>query len=123
MADAYEGFGALLWGAEAAAEASKAWHREGHQRHAAASAKRSEDLAARCDGVRTPALLQGVRTNPLTKRELEVARLAAEGLSSREIAARLYLSARTVENHLQRSYEKLGVKGRDELASALGPSA
>jgi DNA-binding CsgD family transcriptional regulator len=123
VATAYEGFGALLWGAEAAAGASKAWHREGHQRHAAAAAKRSDDLAARCDGARTPALLQGVRTNPLTKRELEVARLAAEGLSSREIAARLYLSARTVENHLQRSYEKLGVKGRDELATALGPSA
>lgn len=51
-----------------------------------------------------------------------MARLAAEGLS-REITARLYLSARTVENHLQRSYEKLGVKGRDELATALGPSA
>ena len=49
-----------------------------------------------------------------------MARLAAEGLSSREIASRLVVSARTVENHLQRAYEKLGVGGRDELAAALG---
>ncbi len=55
-----------------------------------------------------------------TGRRATLARLAADGLSSREIAARLYLSARTVENHLQRSYEKLGIKGRDELAAALG---
>jgi DNA-binding NarL/FixJ family response regulator len=56
----------------------------------------------------------------LTKRELEVATLAARGLSSREIAETLVVSTRTVENHLQRAYEKLGVSGRTELAGALG---
>ena len=36
------------------------------------------------------------------------------------IAERLYLSVRTVDNHLQRSYTKLGVSGRSELSDALG---
>ena len=40
----------------------------------------------------------------MTRREREVAGLAASGESNKEIAARLFLSARTVENHLQRIY-------------------
>jgi DNA-binding CsgD family transcriptional regulator len=57
----------------------------------------------------------------LTAREREVAALAADRLTSREIAGRLFLSVRTVDNHLQRIYAKLGVRGRTELAAALGP--
>jgi DNA-binding CsgD family transcriptional regulator len=55
----------------------------------------------------------------LTAREREVASLAARGLTNREIADNLYLSPRTVENHLQRIYDKLGVSSRDELNAAL----
>jgi DNA-binding NarL/FixJ family response regulator len=55
----------------------------------------------------------------LTTRERQVAELAAEGVKSRDIADRLYLSPRTVENHLQRVYAKLGVNSRTELAPAL----
>jgi DNA-binding CsgD family transcriptional regulator len=55
----------------------------------------------------------------LTVREHEVATLAADGLTSREIADKLYLSHRTVENHLQRIYDKLGVSRRQELAVVL----
>jgi DNA-binding CsgD family transcriptional regulator len=55
----------------------------------------------------------------LTARERDVVTLAAQGLSSKAIAERLFLSARTVDNHLQRAYAKLGVSGRDDLASAL----
>ena len=51
--------------------------------------------------------------------EREVAVLAAEGHSSREIVARLHLSVRTVDNHLHRVYTKLGVGGRDGLDRAL----
>ena len=55
----------------------------------------------------------------LTTRERQVAQLAADGAKSREIADQLFLSPRTVENHLQRVYTKLGVNGREALAPAL----
>ena len=50
-----------------------------------------------------------------------MAGLAASGASSREIADTLFLSARTVDNHLLRVYTKLGISSRDELLAALGP--
>ena len=49
--------------------------------------------------------------------------MAAGGLTNRAIAARLYLSVRTVETQLQRIYEKLGVDGRRALHHALGATA
>ena len=49
--------------------------------------------------------------------------MAARGRSSREIADALFVSARTVENHLQHAYEKLGVRGRNELAEIPGLDA
>jgi DNA-binding NarL/FixJ family response regulator len=57
----------------------------------------------------------------LTRREAEVAALAAGGFSDREIAARLFVSVRTVESHLARVYRKLGVGSRTQLAGALAP--
>jgi DNA-binding CsgD family transcriptional regulator len=51
----------------------------------------------------------------LTRSELEVARLAARGLTSREIAQRLFISPRTVESHLASTYRKLGIRSRKEL--------
>ena len=56
---------------------------------------------------------------PLTAREREIATLAAEELSAQEIADRLFLSRRTVENHLQRIYTKLGINSRAELEREL----
>jgi DNA-binding NarL/FixJ family response regulator len=56
---------------------------------------------------------------PLSRREAEIAQLAAKGLASKEIADRLFLSVRTVSNHLQNVYTKLGVASRAELADAL----
>lgn len=56
------------------------------------------------------------RVEPLSIREREVATLAREGLSNRQIADRLYLSVRTVENHMSRALRKLGYASRAELA-------
>lgn len=52
----------------------------------------------------------------LTPQELQVVRLAATGLSNREIGAQLFLSPRTVGYHLYKAYPKLGVAARAELA-------
>jgi DNA-binding CsgD family transcriptional regulator len=51
----------------------------------------------------------------LTAREREIAELAATGASNREISAQLFVSVRTVENHLATIYRKLGIKTRAEL--------
>jgi DNA-binding CsgD family transcriptional regulator len=55
----------------------------------------------------------------LTPQELQVAVAAAEGLRNKEIAARLFLSPKTVEFHLSRAYRKLDVRSRTELARRL----
>ncbi|MGD0081955.1 MAG: helix-turn-helix transcriptional regulator [Acidimicrobiales bacterium] len=91
----------------------------GLHRRAAAAGTRAEHLAGACGDARTPALVGPDDRVKLSLREREVALLAAEGRSSREIAERLFLSTRTVDNHLQRVYLKLGVTGRRELAEHL----
>ena len=57
------------------------------------------------------------RDEGLTPAETRVAALVAEGRTNREVAAALFLGERTVESHLTRVYEKLGVRSRTELAS------
>jgi DNA-binding CsgD family transcriptional regulator len=61
----------------------------------------------------------------LTPQELQIAQLAAKGLSNREIGQRLYLSHRTISTHLYRVFPKLGISSRAELGAALagGPRA
>jgi DNA-binding CsgD family transcriptional regulator len=56
----------------------------------------------------------------LTASERRVADLAREGMTNREIAQALFVTARTVEGHLTQAFRKLDVSSRDELASALG---
>ncbi|PRY01426.1 helix-turn-helix transcriptional regulator [Allonocardiopsis opalescens] len=119
VAAAFEKLGADLPAAEAAARASAAHRLAGRQGAARASAARAALAAGRCPGVDTPALA-ALRAPELTRRELEIARLAAAGLRTTEIAERLGLAARTVDNHLHRAYAKLGAKGRQDLSALLG---
>jgi len=68
--------------------------------------------------------VQGLRS--LTRRELEVARLAAEGYTAAEIGARLNIGDRTVESHLASVYSKLQIRSRLQLirmASSLGAAS
>jgi DNA-binding CsgD family transcriptional regulator len=55
----------------------------------------------------------------LTEAQREVAALAADGLTNRQIAERLFVTIKTVETHLMAVYRKLGIKARDQLAGAL----
>ena len=67
-------------------------------------------------------LEEGRRTDPnliLRPRQLEILRLAAEGLTNAQIARKLYLSESTVKQHLRASYKELGVRNRNEAAGLL----
>jgi DNA-binding CsgD family transcriptional regulator len=59
---------------------------------------------------------------PLGKRQAEVARLVAEGLSNKQIGARLFLSERTVDSHVRSILTKLGFRSRAQIASWIGAS-
>ena len=81
---------------------------------AAKAGARLRELGVRPTASRThvPARAAG----PLSRREAEIAGLVADGLSNPEIAARLYISPRTVTTHLQHIYERLGLASRTALA-------
>jgi DNA-binding NarL/FixJ family response regulator len=115
----FEGLGADLYAAEAAAVAARIYRREGRTGSALAAAAEARALADRCEGASTPALDHLEVELPLTSREEEIATLASRGLSNREIAERLFVSVRTVDNHLHSAYAKLGVRGRGDLAPIL----
>ncbi len=111
----WERDGLLLFAAEALASAGRHAGAAGRQSEAAADQRRAAALTAACEGARTPLLRFADGLEPLTPREREIAALAAQGLSSNAIAERLFLSPRTVSNHLQSTYAKLGISGRHEL--------
>jgi DNA-binding CsgD family transcriptional regulator len=115
-ADAFASLNLFVYAAEAASAAVGRLREVKSPQHGSAN-RRLGELLERCDNVRTPAL--GAGRTVLTDRERQIAKLAANGVPSREIADHLYISTRTVENHLQRVYTKLGVTGRPELATAL----
>lgn len=55
--------------------------------------------------------------SPITRRELEIAQLIAGGLSNKEIARKLFLSERTVDNHVQHLLNKLNFHSRAQIAA------
>jgi DNA-binding CsgD family transcriptional regulator len=116
---AFLDLGALLLAAEAKAAAARAHRAAGREASANASQERAAALVVACQGARTPGLGPAMPVSVLTPREREVALLAAAQASSREIASRLHLSVRTVDNHLGRVYAKLGVSSRAQLAALL----
>jgi DNA-binding CsgD family transcriptional regulator len=117
--DAFRRLDASGLAADAARDAAAAYRAGGANRRAAAmdeAARRDEAIA---DAARLPRHAEVDSPTPLTPRELEIAHLASQGIPSKEIAARLYVSRRTVDNHLQRIYVKLGVSRRSDLRAAL----
>ena len=94
--DMFHAVGASSWGDQARSELRASGERS-----------RRRDPAAR---------------DELTAQELQIAQLAATGLSNREIGQRLYLSHRTISTHLYRVFPKLGITSRAELGAALAPA-
>lgn len=119
LADAWEQIGYRLDAADSAAQANMVLRAESGSRAAFAAALRSEELGGD-KAVVTPALQATAAPAHLTRRELEVAQLAARGTSNADIARTLFVSVRTVEGHLNKVYAKLHVQGRDELPLVLG---
>ncbi|GAB3399634.1 helix-turn-helix transcriptional regulator [Flindersiella endophytica] len=115
VAEGFSRMGADLLAAEAAAQASAAHHSAGRLASGRASRTRSALYLDRCEGARTPAV-ETVSAPELTPRERDIAKLASQGLSNKEIAERLVLSKRTVDNHLHQIYGKLGISGRAALS-------
>lgn len=112
---AFEQRGYLGFALEAAA--AGAMFRGG--REVNALARRTQRLLGEHRGV-WPEWLPPPKSAPvLTRRELQICELAARGMENTAIARTLSVSPRTVENHLQRAYGKLGIHRRTELAAAL----
>ncbi len=88
------------------------------RRLAAQAARAAEEFRAPRFAARYAALAAslGDRGDGLSSRELEIARLVAEGLSNRGIAERLVISERTVESHMSSVFRKLGVSSRTAVA-------
>ena len=113
-ADRFAEMGALGLAADATAQAARMHARTGNHGKELAASTRAHWLASKCE-IRTPAVNAAARPLPITDREREVAMLVAGGLSNRQIADRLFVSVRTVDGHLYRTFAKLGIERRDQL--------
>jgi DNA-binding CsgD family transcriptional regulator len=104
--DTFRGLGAAIWAERAAAEL-----------RAACPSRGRDDVTAGPGGA---AAWRGLPPfEALTSQEHEIARLAATGLTNKEIGRRLYMSHRTVGAHLYRLFPKLGIRSRAALRDAL----
>jgi len=116
----FDKLGMRLVVAELLAEAAQAHAREGRRSSSRAAAARSRLVAGPAGASITLARRAPTDAPQLSRRELEVANLAARGLTNKEMAEQLHLSVRTVEGHLGKVYHKLGVNSRAALAEVLG---
>jgi DNA-binding CsgD family transcriptional regulator len=119
VAGRFAALGAHLLAAETAAQACHLHRGRGGRGAGNASALRARRWAEECEGARTPAIADLDSASELTRREHEIAALAASGLTSRAIAEQLVVSVRTVDNVLHVVYSKLGLSGRRDLASVV----
>jgi DNA-binding CsgD family transcriptional regulator/tetratricopeptide (TPR) repeat protein len=118
-ASSFERMSHSLTASELWAAASAAHRREGLQARSTKAAKRSHEMADLCEGATIRSAPWPDEVEPLSRRQREVALLAAQGATNAEIASTLSLSVRTVESHLYAAFAKLGLTTRDELSSVL----
>jgi DNA-binding CsgD family transcriptional regulator len=123
--------------ARALTDYGAALRRAGQRRDAREPLRRALDLATRCGApmlavrAREELIAAGARprrgrvrgADALTASELRIARMAANGMTNREIAQALFITIRTVTTHLGHVYQKLEISGREQLAHALQADA
>jgi DNA-binding CsgD family transcriptional regulator len=122
VAGTFEAAGMMLHAAEVMVTASLVAASAGLRASAGEYRARAATLAARCGAALTP-LLEPISDRDslgiLTRKEQEVALMAARGMTKRDIAESLTVSVRTVGNHINHVYAKLGVTTRAELRAVL----
>jgi DNA-binding CsgD family transcriptional regulator len=123
ISESFAELGADLLAADAAADAAVVWTRIGDTRGATSATRAAITRANACEGATTPSLRSIIARATLTPAERETAILAAAGHSNKWIASELVLSVRSIENRLQRVYEKLGISSRSALGEALDLTA
>jgi DNA-binding CsgD family transcriptional regulator len=132
-----DGSAARLEHARAITDLGAALRRAGQRAESREILRPALDVAHRCGSLtltertRTELIAAGARPrrlvlsglDSLTPSERRVAQLAATGLSNREIAQNLFITARTVEGHLTHAYHKLAITSREQLPASLAPNA
>jgi DNA-binding CsgD family transcriptional regulator len=127
--------GALLEYAKASIDLGAALRKDDQDVSARTALRRGADIAFRCHGKpladlaerelraagARPRRLALVGSEALTPAERRVAELAAAGKNNAGIADSLFISDKTVEGHLSRCYQKLGIRSRAELRHILNP--
>ncbi len=116
-AEVFVDVGALMLAAESLTFASQRCAKAGRTREAERIGGRAHSVRQQIEAFSTPLVMNSPSVGSLTKREHAVAKLAATGATNRQIAQELFVSERTVESHLYRIYNKLGVTSRAELAN------
>jgi len=116
VAEEFARIGVLRYATEAAADAARSFLAAGRLDSARRAAARSRELFAEGQGGQLP-VIDGLTAAAvdLSPREAQLVELAKLGLSNPQIAERLVLSKRTVESHLYRAMQKLGVSDRRDL--------
>ena len=110
-----EKMGDRVAGADAAAHAALAYERQNLRGARLTASERATRIITEC-GAATPATRAATTPLPLSRREREIATLVRDGLSNKQIAEALTMSVRTVEGHIYRACNKVGITTRAELA-------
>lgn len=113
--------GDLLAAADAAAHAAVVFDKQGRRGARLTASERAARIMTDCGAV-SPATRAVASPLPLSAREREIATLVGEGLSNKQIAEALTMSVRTVEGHIYRACNKLGLARRGELAAVISES-
>jgi DNA-binding CsgD family transcriptional regulator len=113
----FEAMGDRLAAADAAAQAATSHRLAGRRGSALSSSARAQALAKHCGGAVSPGLAASKVPVPFTRREHEIAKLLAQGMSNKAIAEATSLSVRTVEAHIYKASSKAGVSSRTELSA------